>query len=99
MFDVFCGRLSLMLAEDDPEFPNWDQDEAAVKGRYDLNHPEDVEPELRQRAEAMATVLDGVTAGEWHRPGRRSNGSRFTVASLGRYMLHDTLHHLHDVSG
>ena len=31
------------------------------------------------------------------RPGRRSNGSVFTVETLGRYFLHDVLHHLHDV--
>jgi hypothetical protein len=29
----------------------------------------------------------------------RSNGSEFTVESLGRYHLHDVVHHLHDVTG
>ena len=29
--------------------------------------------------------------------GRRSDGSAFTVESLGRYWLHDVEHHLHDV--
>jgi hypothetical protein len=27
----------------------------------------------------------------------RSNGDEFTVESLGRYHLHDVVHHLHDV--
>ena len=33
----------------------------------------------------------------WHRRGVRSDGSEFTVESLGRYHLHDVVHHLHDV--
>ena len=35
----------------------------------------------------------------WDRDGVRSGGSRFTVASLGRYHLHDVVHHLWDVTG
>jgi hypothetical protein len=34
---------------------------------------------------------------EWSRPGRRSDGATFTVNSLSRYLLHDIVHHLHDV--
>jgi hypothetical protein len=33
----------------------------------------------------------------WGRPGRRSNGSVFTVETLGRYHLHDLVHHRWDV--
>jgi hypothetical protein len=40
-----------------------------------------------------------VPADAWDRPGVRSNGSEFTVESLGRYHLHDVVHHLHDVAG
>jgi hypothetical protein len=39
-----------------------------------------------------------VVGAAWDRPGLRSNGSRFTVASLGRYHLHDVVHHLRDVA-
>ncbi len=35
----------------------------------------------------------------WSRPGRRSNGDAFTVESIGRYHLHDVVHHLWDVAG
>ena len=34
---------------------------------------------------------------QWQRTGRRSNGSAFTVETLGRYHLHDVVHHLWDV--
>ena len=51
-------------------------------------------------AAADATELYGSVAGaQWDRPGRRGNGSVFTVLSLARYHLHDVEHHLFDVSG
>jgi hypothetical protein len=37
----------------------------------------------------------GVNDGQRQRPGRRSNGSVFTVDTLGRYVAHD----VHDVGG
>jgi hypothetical protein len=47
---------------------------------------------------ALAAVFAGVGDGEWVRRGTRSNGSVFTVESLGRYLLHDPVHHLSDVA-
>lgn len=43
---------------------------------------------------ALASRHDDASAA---RPGRRSNGSVFTVRTLGQYFLHDVVHHLHDV--
>ncbi len=34
---------------------------------------------------------------QWDLRGTRSNGSKFTVATLGIYLVHDIEHHLHDV--
>jgi hypothetical protein len=39
-----------------------------------------------------------VTGPAWERRGRRSDGAAFTVATFGRYMIHDPIHHLHDVA-
>lgn len=99
VFDVFARRARLMLEQDSPEFENWDQDETAVAERYDLQEPARVAPQLRTAGEDAAAVFAGVPAGSWDRPGLRSNGSRFTVLSLGRYFVHDVVHHLHDVRG
>ncbi len=94
---LFAARVGLMLAHDDPEFANWDQDATAVAERYDLADPDEVGPALLAAATEAAALYDGVPDGGWHRTGRRDNGSSFTVASLGRYHLHDVVHHLHDV--
>lgn len=55
--------------------------------------------ELAAEAEAIANRFEAVTGDQWERPGRRSDGSEFTVASFARYFVHDLLHHVHDVSG
>jgi hypothetical protein len=91
-------RLGLLLDEDDPVFANWDQDETAVTDRYDLQDPGTVRADLLVAAEVLATRLDDVAGDKWSRPGRRSNGSPFTVESLARYIVHDPIHHLWDVA-
>ncbi len=94
---VFDVRLRLMLAHDDPQFANWDQDATAVADRYDLQDPAVVSDELTAAAAVIAADFDAVPDDAWGRTGRRSNGSVFTVESLGGYFLHDVMHHLHDV--
>jgi hypothetical protein len=92
-------RVGLLLAEDDPVFANWDQDETALTERYWEQDPAVVAVELVEAAEVAALAFERVGGGQWDRPGRRSNGSRFTVATLAQYFIHDPLHHLHDVTG
>ena len=45
----------------------------------------------------LADRFDAVGADQWERRGFRSDGSVFTVESLGRYLMHDPVHHLWDV--
>jgi hypothetical protein len=94
---VFDGRLALMLDQHDPAFENWDQDAAAIEGRYADAVPREVGDELLEAAERVAQRFADVTDDQWSRTGRRSNGSVFTVATLGQYQAHDVLHHLWDV--
>jgi DinB superfamily len=97
VFRVFDRRVALMLEHDDPQFDSWDQDEAAVTGRYGEQDPETVADELDAAAAAIADRFDTVTGEQWERPGRRGDGSSFTVTTIARYLLHDVVHHLHDV--
>ncbi|EHK87971.1 DinB family protein [Saccharomonospora azurea] len=95
-------RLVLMLTEDDPVYDDWDQDRAAVDDRYNEQEPSIVATDLGIAAERAATRLDGLTddlAGDAvRRSGRRADGTRFTVETFGRYILHDVVHHLNDVT-
>jgi DinB superfamily len=94
---LFDRRLRSMLEQDDPLFEDWDQDRTAVQDRYGEQDPADVASTLAVAAAGWADTYAAVGSDEWDRTGTRSNGSRFTVLSLGRYGLHDLAHHLHDV--
>jgi hypothetical protein len=94
---LFAQRVALMLAETEPRFDSWDQDETAVVARYAEQDPATVDAELVEAAGHVAGVYATVTAETAARRGLRSDGSRFTVETLGLYHLHDVLHHVHDV--
>lgn len=97
VYRLFDQRLDAMLSEEDPLFENWDQDATAVTDRYGLQDPDDVAQGLRLAAQRYADRCDSVRGAQWSRPGRRSNGSVFSVESLVLYGLHDVQHHLWDV--
>jgi hypothetical protein len=94
---VFDVRLRSMLAVDDPLFDNWDQDATAAQDRYGEQDPGQVARELDEAASRLAGTFGQVPSDRWSRTVTRSNGSRFTVLTLGQYALHDLVHHLHDV--
>ena len=94
---MITGRAQRMLAEDDPELPVWDQDEAAVRGRYAEQDPALVDDELADAADAAGALFAGVRPEQWSRPGHRSDGVAFTVETLAQYLVHEVQHHLHDV--
>ncbi len=96
---LFTGRVRLMLDEDAPRFANWDQDQAAIDGRYWERDPATVGAELAAAAEAAATTYDAIGPDGWPRTGSRSDGKSFTCSSIARYHLHEVIHHLHDVRG
>jgi hypothetical protein len=94
---LFAERLTLMLEQDDPLWANWDQDATAIESRYAEQDPATVSVELVEAAADVAAIYAQVEGEQWQRPGRRSNGSVFTVETLGVYHLHDVHHHLHDI--
>ncbi|HMK96270.1 MAG TPA: DinB family protein [Acidimicrobiales bacterium] len=93
----FDERLQLMLTTDAPQFANWDQDATAVDDRYGEQSPREVSAQLQEAAQVLAGGFAAVRPDQWGRPGRRSDGAQFTVETLGRYLVHDPVHHLHDV--
>ncbi|WP_269936788.1 DinB family protein [Arthrobacter sp. HY1533] len=97
VFDVFTTRLELMLSQDNPNFANWDQDQAAEEGGYSRLDPAEVSAELVQNGLDAASAFGAVAPEAWQRRGLRSNGSAFTVETLSGYFLHDVIHHLHDI--
>lgn len=95
---IFEHRVQLMLTEDAPQFPNWDQDATAIADDYESQDPAIVATELFEAAGIVADTYDHVPADAWTRRGLRSNGSEFTIATIAVYHLHDIVHHAHDVA-
>lgn len=91
-------RVALMLTEHDPLFPNWDQDATAVDERYDKQDPTQVVDELDAAAANLARQLARIAGTDWTRPGRRSDGASFTIDTIAKYMIHDPIHHVWDVT-
>jgi len=91
-------RIELMQTHDDPLFPNWDQDASATDDRYDAQDPQRVVAELGAAAGVLAARLASISGETWNRPGRRGDGASFTIATIARYMIHDPIHHVWDVT-
>jgi len=96
---IYQQRVDLMLEQDDPEYPNWDQDASAVDDKYAEQDPETVITELMTATEQVAARFASVDGDQWQRTGHRDDGSDFTIESLARYFVHDPIHHLWDVTG
>ncbi len=97
VFRKFDERVQVMVSVEGPTFPNWDQDATAVDYRYNEQSPVDVAGQLTAAAGTLATGFSQLSTDQWERPGSRSDGARFTLETLGRYLMHDPVHHLYDV--
>jgi hypothetical protein len=97
VFRLYNERLVLMLEQDGPHYPNWDQDAAAVESDYGSQDPAKVYSELLAAGEQLAARFDGVGDDQWRRTGFRSDGAEFTIETFARYLIHDPVHHLYDV--
>jgi len=97
VFRIYDERLRRMLTEDDPLYPNWDQDQTAIDDDYPLQSVDTVTEQLLAAAGQLARRFESVTDGQWPRTGRRGDGASFTVDTFARYFIHDPIHHLHDV--
>lgn len=99
VFDLACMRVGLMLTDDGPRFANWDQDATAIEDDYASQDPRTVTDQLVGQASRFAVVVAAVPDDGWARTGLRGDGAAFTVESFVRYLLHDPVHHLTDVTG
>lgn len=98
VFRVFEERTREMIKKrNPPTFTDWNQESEAVKNDYAGQDPTKVAYALASHAGKYADLLDRVDGDDWDKRGFRSDGQRFTVESLARYVLHDIHHHLWDV--
>ena len=94
---VMRGRLKRMLAQENPDLPSWDQDQAALDGKYRALNPAILVDEIGIEAQMLANHYASVTDAQARRTGQRTDGLEFTVLSHGKYLLHELVHHGWDV--
>ena len=97
VFTLYDERLVMMLDQDDPLYPNWDQNETAIAKSYEDEDPVMVAADLGIEAHRLADRFDALQGKDWERAGTRSDGARFTIETFARYLVHDPVHHVHDV--
>jgi hypothetical protein len=99
VFGLGTYRTGLMVDEDLPTFANWDQDTTAVDDDYASQDITVVSTQIAANVAEFAGYLRSLPEDAWPRAGRRSDGAGFTVESFTRYVLHDPIHHLTDITG
>jgi hypothetical protein len=67
--------------------------------RYQDQDPAEVATALSDPARAIADRFAGAAGGQWQRTGRRSDGASFTVGTFACFLIHDSVHHFHDMNG
>lgn len=97
LISVLGQRVRAMITEDTPVFADYDGEAEAIRRRFWAADPAGVARQIAARTDETVDIVEGVE--DWERDGLRSDGRRFTVAQLCRYLLHDVEHHLHDVAG
>ncbi len=97
MVRVLGERVAAMLDGVEPRFADWDGDAAAAEFAYWATDPAHTAADIAARTDETVAVLERVDGDDWARPGYRSDGKLFTIATLCLYLVHDVEHHLHDV--
>lgn len=95
VLSIFSRRVELTLLADEPEFGWWDHEAEADTERYRDQHPAAVGDDISHAAFELADLLAPLSAEILTRGGTRL-GRRLTITDLGRFALHETLHHLDD---
>ena len=76
VFDLYDYRLGLMLAEDGPHYPNWNQDDTALQKDYANSDPARVAVELAAAGERLTSRFETVSGEDWGRTGTAAMGLR-----------------------
>lgn len=90
---VMAGRIDRMLVDDAADLGWWDHEAAAIEEDYNAQVPVLVIEQMTANGRAFAAVLDRVGDDEWDREATRRAGETFTIRGIGRFVLHEVVHH------
>ena len=93
---VFDERVRRTLVEDTPALGWWDHEAAVIDDAYASEVPVLVAEAIGANARTFATTLATIAPPDFARTAVRREGESFTVAGMGRFTLHELVHHRHD---
>jgi hypothetical protein len=93
---VFEERLRRTMVEDVPRFGWWDHEAAAIDDDYLGQDVVLVTEALTANARTFAAAIGSVSTGDLVRTAERRPGETFSIGGMGRFVLHEVVHHHHD---
>jgi hypothetical protein len=96
--EVEGGRISRLLAEDDPQLAGYDERELVADRSCTDVDPAALVDELRTAWERMAERLEALPEDAWLRPGRHSVRGAVTVSSRVARMAEHTREHFAQIA-
>lgn len=90
---VFGDRVVLTLRQDEPELGWWDHEAAIADGLANEADVGAVVDDLARNSAHLSEALRAVTDDDWERAATRRGTERFTIDLLGRFALHEVVHH------
>jgi len=95
--EVFSGRLTAMLNEDNPAIASYNPDGDAEFERLCSLPADRVLAVFLENRESLLTVLEKLPIADWHRPGRHPEYSFYDIHFLIEYLTHHEAHHLYQI--
>lgn len=92
-WEAVChARLRRTLTEDDPELPDWDEDEAATLGRYGESDVAEQLALFTARRATTVALLEGCAPDDWRRTSRRDGRPSDLLGMAAIHLGHDGYH-------
>ncbi len=93
---VFEERLRRTRVEESPRFGWWDHEAAVDDDDYLGQDVVLVTEALSANARMFAAAFGSVPRADLVRSAERRPGERFSIRGMGRFVLHEVVHHHHD---
>jgi hypothetical protein len=95
------ARILQAAIEDEPDFAPMRREERVLELAYNDQEPFAVAAEIRAAAATVSRTLDKLDGAGWSRTGvyHWPTTEVRTVDWIGRHTVHESVHHLHDITG
>lgn len=94
---VILQRIDLILTQDRPYLPYWDEAADADANRIDESPADDSIPVLEERVARFGERMRALPPGAWDRVGIHERAGEIRLSEIAHDMAHETEHHAQDI--